>query len=84
MIRPLCLPDIWYPQKYFLPLPVKRTVPLPELSESIKQYIAEHFKDTHPDTFSHDLNRLSNLRREWVEGERGPEVHVRVVDGLML
>jgi hypothetical protein len=71
-------------QKYFLPLPLKRTEPCPELPLKLKEYISEHFSDAHPDAFDADASKLLALRREWLQGEHGPDLHVNTLDGLIL
>jgi hypothetical protein len=67
----------------FLAIPPKRTVPLPDMPAKIRDYIAEHFKDTHPDAFARDIEQLVKMRRSWCEGKEGPEVHREVVTGLL-
>ncbi len=67
----------------FLAIPPKRTLPLPELPSAIRDYIAAHFRDTHPDAFTRDVDQLAKLRRSWCEGPQGSEVHRQVVTGLL-
>ncbi|KAJ9125522.1 hypothetical protein QFC22_000483 [Naganishia vaughanmartiniae] len=66
----------------FLPIPPKVAEPLPELGDKIRLYIQDHFNDTHPDAFKHDIAQLGELRKKYVEGSNGPEVHHEVVTGL--
>lgn len=69
-------------QNNFLPLPAKQAEPLPDLGDKIRLYIQHHFNDTHPDAFKHDIAQLSGLRKQFIEGGQGPEVHREVVTGL--
>ncbi|GHJ85349.1 hypothetical protein NliqN6_1751 [Naganishia liquefaciens] len=66
----------------FLPLPAKLAEPLPDLGDKIRLYIQEHFHDTHPDAFKHDIAQLASLRKQFIEGSKGPEVHREVITGL--
>lgn len=69
-------------QNNFLPLPAKLAEPLPDLGDKIRQYIQHHFNDAHPDSFKHDIAELTKLRKSFIEGSQGPEVHREVVTGL--
>ena len=69
-------------QNNFLPLPAKLAEPLPDLGDKIRLYIGEHFHDTHPDAFKHDIAQLTSLRKQFIEGGKGPEVHREVITGL--
>ncbi|KAJ9109194.1 hypothetical protein QFC21_000523 [Naganishia friedmannii] len=69
-------------QNNFLPIPPKVAEPLPNLGDKIRLYIQDHFNDTHPDAFKHDIVQLGELRKKYVEGSSGPEVHHEVVTGL--
>jgi hypothetical protein len=69
-------------QNNFLPIPPKVAEPLPNLGDKIRLYIQDHFNDTHPDAFKHDIAQLGELRKKYVEGGAGPEVHHEVVTGL--
>jgi hypothetical protein len=71
-------------QKHFLPLPLKRTEAAPELPSRIKNYISEHFRDTHPEAYASDATQLYTLRREWLQGNGGPDIHPTSLDGLTL
>lgn len=76
--------------KHFLPLPLKRTDPCPDLGPKLKEYIADNFHDTHPDVFDADVSRLTSLRRDCYgvqggqNGGDAPDVHPTAVDGLIL
>lgn len=67
----------------FLTIPTKRAAePLTDLPARLKSYIREHFNDVHPDNFTEDIEGLLKLRRNYVDGADGPEVHPEVLNGL--
>jgi hypothetical protein len=48
-------------------LAAKLAEPLPDLGDKIRLYIQEHFHDTHPDAFKHDIAQLASLRKQFIE-----------------
>lgn len=71
--------DTW--QSNFLPVPPKRAVSIPNLSQSLLSYITNHFRDAHPEAFRKDVEALVAMRRDWVETKA--EAHPEIVKGLM-
>lgn len=68
-------------QVNFLQIPLKRSQPLPTLAQKLRQYIAEHFRDTHPDALKWDIEQLVGMRKDWVEP--AGEVHREFINGLL-
>ena len=68
-------------QSNFLPVPTKKSHPVPNFTTQILAYISNHFRDAHPDAFKKDVDTLAGLRRDWVEIKG--DLHPEIVRGLM-
>jgi hypothetical protein len=68
-------------QSNFLPVPTKKSHPVPTYQTQILQYISNHFRDAHPEAFKKDVESLTAMRRDWVEAKA--DIHPEIVKGLM-
>nr|ASF90191.1 hypothetical protein SPAR05794 [Bartheletia paradoxa] len=65
-----------------LKIPFKASPPLPGLASALSEYISSAFKDTHPDAFKDDIDKLVWLRKEVCHPEGRLDVHISTLRAL--